>query len=215
MRMAMMPYGITQQIKLRCMNRLYVLLVAVALFSCSKKDVAQPDPVPDPNHPNMQYTDLQNAEVIRGKYQAIDLDGDGTKDFSFGVYLIGDPLNQEDKVRFAAFSSIDRNLLVNADNLSPVLSGGEVVPVQGKAPYEWYQISEVLLVEKVIGMVNPPYWRGSWNNMKNKFFSLQIKKNGLRYNGWIEMSFDTQGERLILHRAAICKEAEKEVKAGL
>jgi hypothetical protein len=215
MRMAMMPYGITQQIKLRCMNRLYVLLVAVALFSCSKKDVVQPDPVPDPNHPNMQYTDLQNAEVKRGKTQSLDIDGDGTKDFAFGVYLVGDAINKEDKIRFAAFSSLAKNLFVDGNNLSPVLSKGQVIPLNGQSPYEWYEISEVLLIEKIIGMVKPPYWQGPWDNMKNKYFSLQVKKNGMRYNGWIELSFDKQDEKIVLHRAAICKEAEKEVKAGL
>lgn len=200
------------------MNRLYVLLVALALGSCSKKDVdlpaLKPTPIPNPL-PNMQYTDLHNAEVKKGKYQAIDLDGDGVKDFSFGTYLIGDALNKEDKLRFAAFSNIDKHLLVDDDNASPVLSAGDVVPVQGVAPYEWYQISEVLLIEKVTGMVKPPYWRGAWNDRKNKFFPLQILKNGKRYNGWIELSFDAQGERLILHQAAISKEAETEVRAGM
>jgi hypothetical protein len=39
--------------------------------------------------------------------------------------------------------------------------------------------------------------------------------NKQRFNGWIELSFDTNGEKIILHKAAISKMPEKYVIAGI
>ncbi|HEX7844899.1 MAG TPA: hypothetical protein VF476_03800, partial [Chitinophagaceae bacterium] len=76
-------------------------------------------------------------------------------------------------------------------------------------------VSEVFLGEKIIGVNQPVYWQGPWKDVSHKFLAVQIVKNDLKYNGWIELTFDTANERLILHRAAISTEAGKEVKAGL
>ena len=42
-----------------------------------------------------------------------------------------------------------------------------------------------------------------------------INKDEKPYHGWIEISFDTVAEKLILHKAAISTEANKTVKARL
>jgi hypothetical protein len=43
---------------------------------------------------------------------------------------------------------------------------------------------------------------------------VQVKKGGQAFLGWIEMSFDKEAEKLILHKAALSTIANKEIKAG-
>jgi hypothetical protein len=49
----------------------------------------------------------------------------------------------------------------------------------------------------------------------HKYLPVYLKKNGHVYFGWIELSFDTIAEKIILHRAALCTEAGQKIKAGL
>ncbi len=193
------------------MSKLFVLCVLLSIASCSEKDVAAPPP---PTHPNMKYTDLQGREVKHGKSQAIDVDGNGTIDFAFYVIYLGDPVFQQDKVRFLAGSNIACNLLVDDNNNSPIFGTGETIKLGNTPPYEWFEISEVFLGEKIITDNLPPFWQGPWKDVSHKFIATQVVKNGQRFNGWIEISFDTTAEKLVLHRSAVSIDAEKEVKAG-
>jgi hypothetical protein len=198
--------------KMQLMQRLFMMLILFSIASCTEKEISMPPPPPEPE---MKYTDLQNKEVRSGKSQLLDLDGNGSVDFAFFVIHIGDPLFQQDKVRFLAGSNVQCNLLVGGDNNSPVLTKGSIISLNNMPPFEWYEVSEVFLAEKIIGMNAPPFWQGPWKDVSHKYLAIQIVKNNQRYNGWIELSFDTVTEKLYLHKAAISKEAEKEVKAGM
>jgi hypothetical protein len=193
------------------MQRLFILL-ALFIVSCTEKEVSMPPP---PTDPEMDYTDLQNKEVRAGKSQLLDLDENNSIDFAFYTMHIGDPVGQQDKIRFLAGSNVQCNLLVGGDNNSPVLAKGNTISLNNMPPYEWFEVSEVFLAEKIIGMNAPPFWQGPWKDVSHKYLAIQIVKNNQRYNGWIELSFDTVAEKLYLHKAAISKEAEKEVKAGM
>lgn len=193
------------------MNKLTVLCALFAIASCSEKDVVTPPPT---NHPKMKYTDLQDREVKYGKNQGIDVDGNGTIDFAFYVIYIGDPLLQQDKVRFLAGSNIACNLLVDPNNNSPVMAPGEIIRLGNTPPYEWFEVSEIFLGERILTDNLPPFWQGPWKDVSHKFIAIQLVKDGARFNGWIEISFNTVSEKLVIHRAAISNEAEREVKAG-
>jgi hypothetical protein len=58
-------------------------------------------------------------------------------------------------------------------------------------------------------------WEGNWKTATKKYLPIQVRKNNLRFNGWIELTVDTLHEKIILHRAAISKAGEKEIIAGL
>ncbi len=189
-----------------------VALISTLLASC-QKEVYNETPAPVP-HPAMEYSNLQNREVKQGQSQAVDLDKDGRADFAFFVIHIGDPVLQQDKIRFLGGANIGSHLLTDPADNSPVLKKNDIVPQANMPPYEWFEIIEIFLAQKVIGMAGPPWWEGPWKNAENKYVAVKLVKNGLHYNGWIEITFDTAGERLTLHKAAICKEAGKEVKAG-
>jgi hypothetical protein len=195
------------------MNKLLVLTLAsflIFLSACEKNPVCEEPASP---LPTMRYTDLQNFEIKYGTYKRVDVDGDGKTDFYFETLLLGDALGQRDRLQFYADSKIDTYLPVNESEEVPRLSSGDWVKVEHPG-HTWYEISAIVLAEKVMPLNGDNYWDGMWKGAAHKFLPIMIKKGELRYYGWIELSFDTTAEKMILHRAAISLEANKEVKAG-
>lgn len=193
------------------MNKLLTLVLAVLLLSSCEKNPVCEEPVND--HPRMHYTDLQNFEVKYGTTKRVDVDGNGTTDYYFETLLVGDALGQRDRLQFYADSRIETYQPVNENEQVPQLSSGDMVKAQYPG-YTWYEITAIVLAEKITPVSGQPYWDGQWKNASHKFLPIMIRKEGQRYYGWIELSFDTAAEKMILHTAAICIEPNKEVKAG-
>ncbi len=192
---------------------LFTLFILSTLLSCQKENTAINEPLPpSPTHPVMIYNDLRSAEVKYGQFKNIDIDNDGSFDFFFEVMLLGDPILQRDRLQFYAYSRQERNLLNNAQDQSPVLNLMDLIS-KTHPGYTWYEISAILLAEKIITF-NGNYWEGPWKNVSHKFLPVQVKKNGKLYHGWVELSFDTTKETLTLHKSGLSIEEDKEVKAG-
>jgi hypothetical protein len=189
---------------------LALVFLSLAFVSCRK----DPDlPPPEDPHPAMSYKDLQNAEVKYQQPKFFDLDNDGTTDFYFNVLLVGDAIGQRDRMQFYANSGIRRNLLNDAYDQSPILSKPDSISKQMPG-YTWWEVSAILLAEKIIDN-NGSHWDGAWQKADHKYLPIQIQDHDKVYHGWIELSFSTTGEKLILHKAALCKEEGKTVKAGI
>jgi len=186
-----------------------------ALVACQKDPTVVPPVVTPPpvSHPQMRYMDLHNAEVGFHQEKAVDVDGDGSTDFFFGVILVGDPILERDRLQYYAMSGVKCNLLNDADDQSPVLNKSDTVSISHSG-YTWWEISHILLAEKIITFTES-HWEGLWKNANHQFLPIQIERNGKLFNGWIEMSFSIATERLILHNAAISVEEAKTVKAGV
>jgi len=193
------------------MRKILIIAIASVLFlACSKKPPINP---PGPSHPQMAYTNLADKEVKYGQVQFVDIDNDGSNDFRLGVHLVGDPILQRDRVQFYVNSGIKRNLLNNQVDESPILSKGDSVK-KFHTGYTWWEISSIVLVEKIIENTGS-HWEGLWKMADHKYLPIQIEKNNKLYHGWIELSFSTTGEKLILHKAAISTEEDKAVQAGI
>ncbi|HYO23056.1 MAG TPA: hypothetical protein VER36_11675, partial [Flavisolibacter sp.] len=78
----------------------------------------------------------------------------------------------------------------------------------------WYEVSSIVLAEKVIPLHGEVSWRGLWKEATHHYLPLQVEKNGQIFLGWAEISFNTDTQKLILHKAAISTESGKEIKAG-
>lgn len=194
------------------MKQVYALALVTALMtSCNKDETPLP---PVDQQPEMIYTDLQNRELKFQQAQLIDLNHDELVDIGFSTWYIGDPIETKDEVLFFAGSYVHSNLLVNEANGSPAFNEGEVIPISNYPGHNWYQVGQVEMALKNIPATGLPYWEGNWKSVSHKYLAVQVVVAGKRYNGWIEVSFDTVGEKLILHKAAISKEAEKPVVAG-
>lgn len=188
------------------MRFLYLALAAFVFTSCTK-DLGSID------HPSMRYTDLHNAEVKFGTLQRLDLDGDGTVDFSFQTQLVGDPILVRDRLQFYVSSNIKTNLLNDNNDESPVLAKGAAIMLSHPG-YTWYEISAIVLAEKITTMTPPVFWQGRWSAADHQYLPVQIDKAGKLYMGWIELSMDTTTEKLVLHKAAISLVPNQTVRAG-
>ncbi len=176
------------------------------LISCHK---------PVMQHSEMNYTDLQNKEVKFNQSSSIDLNGDGIMDIRFHTMLVGDPMAKQDKQKYLVTSKINRLLPVNSTENAPVLFKGEGVPLENFSGYTWYEIAQIELAQKVTGITGDPFWEGLWKSASHNYLPVQIKVNNQRFNGWVELSFDIDAEKIILHKAAISTLPERDIIAGI
>lgn len=191
---------------LACLSLLLLLIV-----SCKKTQPLQPQPLPSPV---LKYTNLADSAIRMNRSASFDINGDGEWDIFFGTLLVGDPLNQQDKKQWLVGSSFNTNLPVNGNERIPMMQRGEPVPLGDFSGYSWFNASMVYLTQKIISMNIPPFWEGEWKNANHHFIPVQVNKNGGLYNGWVEVSFDTVEEKLIIHKAAISLNPGQAVKAG-
>jgi hypothetical protein len=108
---------------------------------------------------------------------------------------------------------VKTNLLVDGEEQTPVKNRNEKIGSVHEG-YNWFEISAIVLAEKITPVLGDVNWQGPWKNVVHKYLPVQLDKNGKLYNGWIEVSFDTTKEKLVLHRCGISKEADKSVLAG-
>ena len=182
------------------------LTVAIAV-ACMKRAAEE---VP---HPAMHYTYLNDLEVKMNEYSHVDVDGNGSPDYTFHTMMVGDPVLKRDRQQFLVGSKIETSLLNDNNDQSPKLSKGDMIGLREEG-YSWYEISSLLLTEKIISEGGVTKWQGLWKEANHNFLPVQVIRNGQRYLGWIEISFDLENQQLILHKSAICLESGKEIKAG-
>ena len=187
------------------MTRLLSLALAVVVFtSCEKNPVSEPV---------MQYTNLGNAEVKYQSSKSIDVDGDNKSDFFFELLPVGDALGERERMQFYAVSKPHSNLLNDENDQSPMLSKGATISLQ-HAGYTWWNISAIVLTEKITPNGGTPFWVGDFQAASHHYLPIQVKRAEQLYNGWIEISFDKGAEKLILHKAALSTIARQSVEAG-
>ena len=182
-------------------------LITLAAVACMKRSIDEQ------SHPNMQYTYLHDLEIKAGTFYHLDIDGNGSPDFSVHTQLVGDPILQRDRLQFLVGSKIKTNLLNNDQDESPRMNKGDRIGPKHDG-FNWFEISSIVLAEKLIPVNETPHWDGIWKRASHHFLPVQVIKEGKVYHGWIEISFDITNEKLILHKAAISTETDKEIKAG-
>lgn len=183
-----------------------ILLLGLILISCKKDDSA------DVIQPAMIYKDMNDTAIVFGRYASFDIDGDNYKDFGFFTELVGYPGEQVDRKRWLVNAAFTTNLPTSQDEHLPVLNYGD--RISDFPGYNWYNASSVVLAQLKFSNNPPPVWEGPWKNASHRFIPFQLVKPGGLYNGWIEISFSTDEEKLIIHAAAVSKVAGKPVLAG-
>jgi hypothetical protein len=187
----------------------YITIISALLIlaSCDK-------PVVNPE-PTMNYIDLENKEVKFSESASVDINKDAIVDVRFSTKFLGDPIAKKDMHIYLASSRGSCRLPVDADENAPILFKGDVIPLENFAGHTWYENTQIQLAQKVTEITGDPYWEGLWKSSNHQYLPLQVMVNKQRFNGWIELSFDTNGEKIILHKAAISKMPEKYVVAGI
>jgi len=185
----------------------FLLVMAAA---CKKP---RPEP-PVQSPPSMLVKDFADSSLAFGKRASFDLDDNGEKDVLFSTQLVGDPIEQKDKKQWLVTSSFEANLPVNSTEQIPVLRHLDSIPLNNFSGYTWYNASSIVISQKTVPVTSHPYWEGDWKDASHRFVPIQVEKQNGLFNGWIEVSFSIDNEKLILHKAAISKEANKGIMAG-
>lgn len=193
----------------------FIIIIIISLTSCRKTPITIPAPLQPKPIVEMTYTNLNNREI---KYQqsgaTLDVNNDNRADLFFGVQLVGDQINAVDKRQFIVVSSINTFLAVNLNEQILPLSQNDSIKLENFNGSNWYNASEIILMERNEFATGTILWRGNWVDRGKRYMPFQIYKNDQRYNGWIELTADKEAEKIILHRMAISKEAEKNIIAG-
>ncbi len=180
--------------------------------SCKKESVERPNPFPGLD---MSYIDLSGKEIGPGQFVSIDLNNDNRKDIGFSTVLVGDPIAKQDKLQYTVSSDFFTSLPVDGEENAPAQNKNEIIPVGNFGNYNWYNASAVVLAQKVTPLTGDHFWTGKWKDIQHRYLPVQVLVNDKRYNGWVELSFNTEAQKTILHRAAISRKAESEIKAGV
>ena len=188
------------------MRILSSLFMTIILFAACSKNKGM-------EIPEMIYTDFNNRKIAFGGHAVADLDKSGNNDILFFTMPVGDPLLNRDYHRYHVQGAI-HNFFPVKDEEAPVLAKGMTISKNSFAGYEWYNATSLLLAQKVITMQST-YWEGAWHKQSHKYLPLRLLREQHEYYGWIEISFDTTSEKIILHKTGISKEPNREVIAGL
>lgn len=193
----------------------FIIIVVVSLTACKKTPITIPTPLQPKPIVEMNYTNLNNREI---KYQqsgaSIDVNNDNRADLFFGVQLVGDRLYAVDKRQFIVVSSFTSSLAVNINEQIIPLNQSDSIKIDNFNGSNWYNGSEIILMERNEFATGTILWRGNWVDRGRKYMPFQVYKNDQRFNGWVELTADKEAEKIILHRMAISKEAEKNIIAG-
>lgn len=183
--------------------------LAVLLFSCDKEkdDEANTTPV-------FEYTDLQDRSVTYANPALLDLDKDGTADFSITTILIQS--NSTGYLQFRAGSAGTARLLLNEDEYTVVLDSNVVITKGNQDAFVWSPVGTAIL--SALDLDKEPTdnnsWSGPWKNAQEKYLPVQLVKQNKVYNGWIRMSHKSNSSEFLLHEAAISKTPNISIKAG-
>jgi len=184
------------------------LLLFLWLSACNKKDNHS-----QPGDTIMDYVELGDREVKYGQPATIDLDGNGATELIFTTQLSGDPILEQDRLQFRVISGSGTSIYVIPEEETPVWQRGERIG-SGYAGLNWSTATRAQLAEKIISLYGSTRWAGRWKDVRNGFLPVRIIRNGEYHFGWIQLSFDISGDRLLLHRAAISRDPGKPVWAG-
>jgi hypothetical protein len=183
-------------------------IAAFAAVACIKKGAIEEMP-----HPQVEYTYLHGIELGNMDYYNLDIDANGTVDFTFSTRLVDDPVLKQDKLQFLVGSKIETNLLNSSEDISLRLAKGDRIRARHKG-YNWLELSSIVLAEKVSPQKGEIWWQGAWKDADHHFLPVQLSKGSKAYHGWIELGFSHSREKLILYKAGICKDSGTEIKAG-
>jgi hypothetical protein len=198
--------------------KLAALFILVTAATACKKNPVSPKPETtskDTPHPAMTYIDLSGKSIAYGQSLTLDLNKDGKLDLQFYTAQISYDDNTKAKKVYYVASFVYCNVATNLDNdFAPIYTKGTPITRSNLPGYEWNNAQLLDLAHKVYSG-GATYWEGPWKNQDHQYLPLQILSGTKTYMGWVELGADTQQEKLVFYKAAICQEPDVTIKAGI
>jgi hypothetical protein len=198
------------------MRFLYLLLTLLTINSCSKNTEQR---VPEPDT-LLIYQELYNQEVgLNDPPLIIDTDQNGKSDLIFSVAITYNPTTGITEKSATVINLAGTYLPIQTGDPTPLLSYGDKIHQQYFTPpqYHWNNAWRTFMASKQLSPITSNDWKGLWVGASHKYIPFLIEwVLGAPNYGWIEISFDTTQEKIILHKCAVShtNEYNKVVKAG-
>ena len=124
------------------MKSITLLAVLLCLLTACNKTPIQTTTPPAPT-PEMEVINFNDRAVGFNERAAIDLNHDGTTDFSVSTLLVGDALLQRDYKRFLFGTALLTDLPVNEHEEVPMLYKNNEIGATAFPGYNWYDITAI------------------------------------------------------------------------
>lgn len=181
------------------MKTLIQFFVLIVLVSACRDEEVRPEP-------SIVHRDLHEVKAGYLTPFLLDVDLDGTFDYSFSVSLIGSSGSEERHFRMVPLWS-NRALVAN-DDVIPLDEGAEVAVYKHFAKF----VESLAVKTTASGVIS---WSGNWKDASGKFVGLDFKGNdGHSYFGWVRLSFSQNEEKIIVHELAYSRPSQSMIKAG-
>lgn len=188
----------------------WAIAIIVLLAGCKKDSAHQPE------EGGLKLIELNNKQVLPGEYFYLDLDSNAVSDFVFGQSEYFSVIEQAFKLDFHINSYKHSFVLSPLTDFLPPLAPGVRISNKTSADLEWCNISQLNLVTKTtVPATGVSGWVGSWINQSNQYIPVKIfSTDNKTYLGWIEVSMNIETEIITVHRAALSRAPERDVKMG-
>lgn len=187
------------------------ILLAVILLSTSCKKTKKGEPQPEGKYAAVRYIDL-NDRVLATTYIRLDLTGDAYPELLLMTQATG--YGHYTQTEYQVLSTGSSRTATNLkDESTPVLQKRSKVHATNYDQYEWHPGNKVIVMKKIY-QNGTERWAGDFLSNGRRYIPFQVIQGGKYHTAWIELSTDTQNERVIFHRAAIALEAETPILAG-
>jgi hypothetical protein len=190
---------------------LLVLFAAFIMPGCKKRQNADPAPVSD----KIIYTTPQSAVIkYNNRYPVLDLNQDGSADFTFGIELQAH--DNSVLTQFKVLPTPGNQLVVfDVNDAYSLIKNATIAESLSDKNTTW-QFNNAIMLEKrerADGIERQGWWNGS----VNQYLGVRVKRNAQYYYGWIELTHQissTGEDQLIVTRTAIETVPNKAINAG-
>ena len=134
---------------------LVMACTGMLMISCSKKETAQPVA-------SVEYLNLNNTVITANDVLNIDLDKDGSVDFTVTKELREGNTGENDLLEFRVNSSAQHKILMKEDRTPARKEEGVLIEKGDELPFRWDAQQSAAIVTRVLTVdIANSYWQGS------------------------------------------------------
>lgn len=186
------------------------LIAFGALFAgCAADD--DPDLTPESS---VLYTGVTSENTVAyGSIATVDLDQDGTADFSLSVSLINTSVGVSQDFMIASLR--DSRIILHEQDALPYEEGYEVSEDISQDLLSW-GIDTGLIFSRLesSGTSNDISWSGPWRDVTEGYLAVSIRKENRYHYGWIMLAPDVATNKVTILGYAYEMEPEKSIDTG-
>ncbi len=186
-------------------------LIALSAFFAGCAAYDDGDPMPEST---VLYTEVNGENTVAyGSFASVDLDQDGTADFSLSVSLRNDSTGESQDFMIASLR--DSRIILNDLNALPYEAGFEVGEDISQDLIAWSAETGLIFSRlESSGSSNDITWLGPWREVTEGYLGVSIRKENQYHFGWIKLATDVSNNKLTVLGYAYETEVGQPIDTG-